>query len=217
MTTPTKRTTKPKLPPLPVQWVRVRELVAADINPKRHDIDEMAKSIRRHGYVDHGVLDRRTGRLLGGHGRHDALDTMQTAGENPADWPCADPHVHVDDKGDWWVPSSYTTTSDDGEARHLLLALNTLGERAGWDPDGLANLLDQVRLESDLGGTGYDADDVIAMLAGHEDPPLPPTDELDVPARYEVVIECENEAVQLEVIEWIGSVRGDLTARAIVA
>lgn len=216
-TTPTKRTTKPKLPPLPVQWVRVRELVAADINPKRHDIEEMAVSIRRHGYVDHGVLDRRTGRLLGGHGRHDALDTMQTAGENPDDWACAESHVHVDERGDWWVPSSITTTRDDAEARHLLLVLNTLGERAGWDPGGLARLLDQVRLESDLAGTGYDADDVVAMLAGHEDPPLPPTDELDVPARYEVVIECDSEDDQVLTLERLAEQMPELRTRAIVA
>lgn len=208
---------KPKLPPLPVQWVRVRELVAADVNPKRHNIEEMAHSIRRHGYVDHGVIDRRTGRLLGGHGRHDALDTMQTAGENPADWPCSDPHVHVDERGEWWVPSSYTTTRDDAEAEHLLLALNTLGERAGWDPAGLAELLDKVRHETDLRGTGYDADDVVAMLAAHEDPPMPPTDDDDVPVRYEVVIECESEDVQTEVLEWLASARSDLTTRAIVA
>jgi hypothetical protein len=207
---------KPKLPPLPVEWVRLDDLLAAESNPKRHDIDTVCASIRRHGYVDHGVLDLRTGRLVGGHGRHDSLEAMRQAGENPDNWPCAQSNVHVDANGYWWVPSSITTTTDQLDAEHLLLSLNS-GDRPGWDPDGLRDLLSR-QLEADqLPGTGYDDDDVAKMIANETDPPLPSTDEIDLDTRYEVVITCASETDQIQILEQIQAERPEWEVRAIVA
>lgn len=207
---------KPKLPPLPVQWVRLDDLLAAEHNPKRHDLPTVMASIRRHGYVDHGVLDLRTGRLIGGHGRHDALEEMRQAGETPEDWDTSDTHVHVDDNGDWWVPSSVTTTLDALDAEHLLLALNS-GDRPGWDPAGLRDLLARQLDADQLPGTGYDGDDVTRMLAADDPPPLPDTDEVPMDTRYEIVIACANETEQVQRLATLSATHPDWETRAIVA
>jgi hypothetical protein len=204
------------MPPLPVEWVRLDELVAADQNPKLHDIAVLMDSIRQHGYVDHSVLDRRTNQLVGGHGRAEALQTLKDEGSDPIDWPCLESYVHVDDGGDWWVPSSVTRTRDEAEASHLLLALNS-GDRPGWDPEGLTRLLAEVQAERSLAGTGYTDDDVTKRLALETDPPLPDTDEIDLDARYEVVITCANETDQIQILEQIQQERPEWEVRAIVA
>lgn len=206
---------KPKLPPVPVEWVRLDDLLAAESNPKRHDLPTVMASIRRHGYVDHGVLDRRTGRLVGGHGRHDGLAAMRDAGEQPDDWPCTASHVEVID-GVWWVPSSITTTADDLEAEHLLVSLNS-GDRPGWDPEGLRDMLARQLDDGDLAGTGYSEDDVAKMLAADDPPPLPDTDEVPLDVRFEIVISCATELEQVARLAALTAEHADWDTRAIVA
>lgn len=171
----------------PVEWVRLDDLLAADRNPKNHDVETVAASIREHGYVDHGVLDKRTGRLVGGHGRADALRWLRDRGEMPGQWDCAESNVWVDSGGTWWIPTAYTTTRSDTEASRLLVALNS-GDRPGWDRAGLAELLDELRAEpGGLVGTGYDdtaVDDLLAQLAAEQPADLEddtPTNIDDVP------------------------------------
>jgi DNA modification methylase len=164
----------PAKPKMPVEWVRLDDLLAAERNPKLHDIESVAASIREHGYVDHGVLDRRTGRMVGGHGRAGALRWLRERGELPEHWDTVQSNVWVDAKGDWWVPTSITTTRDADDADNLLIALNS-GDRPGWDRGGLAAMLDHLR-QTDIGltGTGYDngaVDDLLAQIAA-EAPPV---------------------------------------------
>lgn len=154
-------------PRIPVDWVKLDDLLAADRNPRLHDVEGVAASIRRWGYVDHGVLDRRTGQMIGGHGRADSLRWLRERGELPQNWDCTNPNVHVDAAGDWWVPTAVTTTIDADDAAALLVALNPdRPDRAGWDAAGLAVLLDDIRARpGGLIGTGYDDDAVDTLLA----------------------------------------------------
>lgn len=195
-------------PDLPVTWLPLDDLTAADTNPKKHDLHEIAASIRRHGYADPGVLDQRTGKLVGGHGRADALRLLRDRGESPADWPCARPNVYVDVDGRWWAPVSTTETSDDGEAEALLVALNS-GDRSGWDSHGLAELLDGIRQrdpEIGLIGTGYDSSDVDKLLASiaQDSPELPEGDTdpvFDESTAFRVAVECRDETDQATLVE----------------
>lgn len=155
----------PARPKIPVEWIKLDDLLAAEFNPKLHDVEGVAASIRQHGYVDHGVLDKRTGRMVGGHGRADALRWLRERGELPDAWDCERPNVWVDSHGDWWVPTSTTETRSEDDASNLLVALNS-GDRPGWDQAGLAKLLDELR-GSPVGlvGTGYTSDHVDELLA----------------------------------------------------
>ena len=193
------------MPDLPVRWVKLTEVRGHPGNPKLHDLDEMCASIRQHGYVDHGVIDDRTGQLLGGHGRHEALDAMRTAGEVPAEWQCTRPGVHVDSAGDWWVPFSTTRTRSDREAAHLVMALNS-GDRSGHDRDRLAEFLNDIRGNDPLAlvGTGYDDKSLADLIRDTGPPDLgdggdAPTDEHE--HVYAVVITCRDEAHQSELLE----------------
>lgn len=198
----------PVMPPLPVEWVRVDDLYAAERNPKLHDVPAVAASIRRHGYVDHGVLDRRTDRLIGGHGRSEALRWLREQGEHPSDWPGGPGGIHVDADGEWWAATSVTTTVDEHEAEALLVALNS-GDRAGWNRDQLAELLDDLRQsnpEHGLEGTGYDNEAVNDLLEDiHGAAPALPEGDTD-PAlgdhtEFRVMVTCSDEAIQASLVE----------------
>lgn len=193
--------TKPKIP---VEWVQLDALLAAERNPKLHDIETVAASIREHGYVDHGVLDRRTGRMVGGHGRAGALRWLRGRGELPEHWDTVQPNVWVDAKGDWWVPTSITTTRDADDADNLLLALNS-GDRPGWDRGGLAAMLDQLRqTPTGLIGTGYDdtaVDDLLASISSTGLPEGGTDPALSYGTEFRVLVVCADEAVQVALAE----------------
>lgn len=200
----------PRTPPVPVEWVNLDELLDADRNPRIHDVEAVAGSIRRWGYVDHGVLDRRTGQMIGGHGRAKALRWLRDRGELPANWDCERPNVHVDSSGAWWVPTATTTTADPEDAAALLVALNPdRPDRSGWDTAGLATLLDDLRgAPGGLVGTGYDdaaVDGLLASIAG--DTPTTDLPEggtepgLGENTEFRVMVTCSNEDIQASLAE----------------
>jgi len=135
------------------EYMRLDVLQRAPRNPKGHDKHGIRDSINRHGYVETPILDDRTGRLIGGHGRLDDLEDRKRRGEAPPR------RIKTDDDGEWLVPVSrgYASANDD-EAEALLVALNRLPESGGWELKGLADILDNLRT-SDFGlvGTGYSA------------------------------------------------------------
>ena len=134
--------------------VDVDTLVPHPDNPKGHDLDQLAVSIRRLGFLDPLVVDMRTGLLIAGHGRREALQAMKKAGEDP---PAG---VAVDDGGGWQVPVYQGWRSaDDNEAAAALIALNRLTETGGWQTGPLVDLLDRLaELDGGMDGVGYDSD-----------------------------------------------------------
>ena len=138
------------------------ELEGADINPKGHDEQGIAASLRRFGYVESIVLDERTGKLVAGHGRLDQLRAAKEAGEDP-------PDGIVVTKGEWTVPVTRGWASkDDNEAKAYLVASNELTSRGGWaDQQGLADLLTQLQDGPGLDGVGFttlDLEDLLTQL-----------------------------------------------------
>lgn len=135
-------------------YMRLDEIAPADRNPKRHDDPEIRRSLRRFGYADTALLDERTQRLVGGHGRLDALRGMHADGED------APEHVVVDDSGAWTVPIQRGWAStDDTEAEAAGIAFNRLTETGGWDPTILFGMLTPF-IDTDVGldGIGFDLD-----------------------------------------------------------
>lgn len=105
-------------------------------------------------------MDERTGRLVSGHGRLEAL--LQMRETRPADPPAG---VRAEE-GAWLVPVIRGWASrTDAEAEAFLIAANRTGELGGWEKDALADLLKDLAGGDELLGTGYDSDDLDALIA----------------------------------------------------
>lgn len=141
------------------EYMPVSNTESARNNPKGHDTTRIRGSIERFGFVDQAILDERTGRLVGGHGRLEQLREMRDAGENPPDG------IVVDDSGEWlWPVTRGWSSRSDAEADALLVALNRLTELGGWDDlGGLADIL----------SAAHEADAALLDIAGYS------TSELD--------------------------------------
>jgi hypothetical protein len=113
-------------------------------NPKWHRVDGIAESIRRYGMDDPVAVNDRTGKLVEGHGRVEALRSMQAAGEPPP------PNVKEKD-GRWLVPTVHLDL-DAVSARAYALVHNRAVEAGGWARGSLAGLLRS--LSQELAGAG---------------------------------------------------------------
>lgn len=144
-----------------MDWVPLDEVCAAVRNPKQHDIAGIRASIGRFGFVSPAVRDERTGRLVAGHGRAEALRAMRAAGEAP---PAG---VRVDGDGGWLVPLLVGWASrSDAEAEAYLVADNQWTLAGGWDAPALADLLADVAATDEdlLAVAGFSADDLAALV-----------------------------------------------------
>jgi hypothetical protein len=152
-----------------IEYMPLGAIIPADRNPKDHVIPDIQASMKRWGYTEPIVLDDRTGKLISGHGRVEALGEIRASG---GDVPSG---VEVDEGSDeWLLPVTRGWSSrDDIEANAYLIAANYLTERGGWHQDPLADMLTEIR-DSGHGllGTGFDAvavQDMLDRIAGPPD------------------------------------------------
>lgn len=165
-------------------YMPVDELVPAPRNPKAHDVDALRASMERFGFTDPPELDERTGRLVSGHGRAEALAVARALGVP------APQGVVVDEQGRWLAPVVRGWASrDDAEAEAYLVAANRLTERGGWEGQGLADILSDLQAGPGLEGVGYSPAELEELLASlqppAEEPPAPPA---SVPLRERFVV-----------------------------
>lgn len=137
-------------------------------NPKSHDIPGIQLSIRRRAYNAPVTRDERTGRVVAGHGRLEALAGMRAAGEP------VPRHIVLSPAGEWMVPVvrgvSFATDDDFYE---YLLSDNALTIARGWEEQQLAPILERlvtvgVPLAA-LGHERYDIERVIAAARAADD------------------------------------------------
>jgi ParB-like chromosome segregation protein Spo0J len=167
---------------LPAQWVATKEVSLADLqrfpgNARRGDVDEIRKSIRRHGQY-RAIVVRDTGTelvILAGNHTRDALAA----------------------EGNETARCEIITCTDD-EARRINLADNRLSDKAQDDDDALVELLSY--LEDDYEGTGWTAEDVEKLITppGPMDEGDAPTD--DLPVTWGVIVECDSEDQQTRLL-----------------
>lgn len=164
-----------------VEYTRLSEVKPASTNPKEHDIGAIVTSISKRGFVELPALDERTGRLVAGHGRIEALAAMK---RDSVEVPNG---LKKDADGEWLVPILHGWASkSDADAKAYLVASNRLVELGGWDTDALDALLVEIaKSDADaLSGTGYDGDDVDDILKklgeSDEAPEVPVIDDSDV-------------------------------------
>jgi len=160
-----------------IELVPLASLQAAARNPKAHS-SEIATSVGRFGYVEPIVLDERTGRIVAGHGRREAMLRLR---DNGAAAPAG---VEVRD-GEWFVPVLRGWASQsDAEADAYLVASNKLTEIGGWNEDGLADLLRDLESADALEGVGFSAAEIDRLCAvedvGEAETPEPEDDPADV-------------------------------------
>ena len=126
----------------------------ADSNPKRHAKETLDDSLIRWGYTEPILMDERTGKLVAGHGRLDALKVQRDRNGSVPDG------IKVEG-GNWLVPVTRGWSSqNDDEANAYLVASNRLTEIGGWDNEELVSLLSSL---DDLEGVGYTLEELNAL------------------------------------------------------
>jgi DNA modification methylase len=141
-----------------VEYLPLAELKSAHRNPKLHAQDDIQASLARRGMVEPPTLDERTGRLVAGHGRVEALRALAAGGGAPPEG--------VERRGDgWWVPVLRGWASkDDVDAEAYLVASNQLTIAGGWD-EGLRDILKDLAGKDALEGLGFGPAELEALLA----------------------------------------------------
>lgn len=127
--------------------VPVGQLRVHPANPRQGDLSAIKASIRVNGFYGACVVQESTGYILAGNHRYMAACELGFE---------AVPVIWVD--------------VDDVRARAILAADNRTSDLGGYDEGRLAELLEQLRLEDALAGTGYEVDDLNALLASLEPP-----------------------------------------------
>lgn len=129
---------------LVVRRVPLGELHPDPANARSHpqaNLDAISASLKRFGQAEPLVVQKRTGRVVGGNGR---LVAMKALGWTEADV------VELD--------------IDDLQATALGIALNKTAESAEWDLPALTALLQQLQAEDALVGVGFEDTDIDGLL-----------------------------------------------------
>lgn len=139
---------------------RLEESMRED-NPKEHDLGLIHTGINRHGFRGAVMIDERTKKLQAGHGRITSLRQKQDSGEAP---PAG---IRMDRDGEWLVPVLRGEEwRSEADARGFVTLDNQATIAGGWNDPLLVEFL-QATLDEvgDLEGTGFDGDDLDALLA----------------------------------------------------
>lgn len=142
-----------------ISYIALADLRPHPDNPKAHDVEAVAASIRRFGFITPLVVNAADGLLLEGHGRVEALEAMRDAGEAPP----------AGVRRGWRVPVVVGVSLAPDAARAFLVASNRTVELGGWDEGRLAALLSDLAASGGTEGTGYsdaDLEELLASVAG---------------------------------------------------
>jgi hypothetical protein len=169
-------------------------------NAKSHLTDEIRASIRRHGWVELPVIDERTGLLVAGHGRIEALIEMHTGGQERPD------RIDTNDE-EWLVPvlRGGMDSPDDIEAHAYLVGSNQTTIAGGWATKPLVAILEELVAADRLQGTGFKAPDLDALLASMKPDTIAPKEAPDQTARLvtrrSVLVDVADDASQRALID----------------
>lgn len=200
-----------------IEYVPLDDLQRWPRNPKLHDGEHIERSIERFGFVNPILIDERTGRIVAGHGRLDALLMLRGRGDEPPE------RVQRGEDGRWYVPVVRGVSfNSDAEAQAYLITDNRAVELGGWDDQALVDMLQDVAEQSEdlLDAAGFARNELERMLAAvheamEEDDPEVSGEHLD-----ELRDEWETAEGQMWEIPSAGGshfiICGDCTDRAVV-
>jgi hypothetical protein len=136
MTAKKREQPAPAKPPRWTEYVALDEVLRAPRNPKNHNAQVIAGSMKRFGVVELPAIDERTGRLVAGHGRLADWEARRDAGQPPPEGVMEDP------ANGWMVPLSRGWASkSDAEAEAYLITSNNSVIMGGWDEAALNTVL----------------------------------------------------------------------------
>lgn len=167
-----------------VERVPIGSVTLHPRNARRGDVRAIQESLRANGLFAPIVVQRSTGHVLSGN------HTLRAA--RNLEWDTIDV-VYVD--------------VDDARAVKILLAANRTADLGEYDEQALVALLTEAA-ENDAGsegallyGTGYTDADLVKLL-GHDEvmPEAGNTDSVLDGIRYQVVVECDDEGGQRQVM-----------------
>lgn len=175
---------------------KITELNNFHKNARRGDVQAIKASIVTNGIyrpiiINKGSYTDRPLEVLAGN--HTLQAMRQIAEENPED-------------KSWQTVDVWQVDVDDDRATRIVLADNRTADLGDYDNAELAELLEFV--EHDLDGTGYDYDDledIAERLNPSDDGSILPepgdAENEDMNMSYAVVVECEDENEQTELLE----------------
>ena len=126
------------------EMVSVRKLKPHPLNPRRGDVSAVAGSLKANGQFRPVLVQRSTGVIVAGHHMVQAAKSLK-----------------------WKEVGVVYLDVDDDEAVRIMLADNRTADLGGYDTVVLAKILKDMP-EASV-GTGYEAADVRAILAGMDD------------------------------------------------
>jgi hypothetical protein len=182
-----------------IEYIPLSKIERAPVNVKDHDAGAIHESFKRFGYVEPMVRDERTGKLVAGHGRLDALLDARQRGDKPPDG------IKIME-GEWAAPIVCGISfKSDKEAAAYAIASNRLVELGGWHDRDLAVLLGTLAGKNGAGiiGTGFDTDDLDRLLKTLAPKPTvepEPTATQGKP-RFALVLDFESEAIMYAAME----------------
>lgn len=161
-------------------------------NPRRGDVQAIKGSIVANGIfrpviVNKGTYTEKPNEILAGN--HTVKAIRELAEETP-------------DDQRWQQVEVWMVDVDADRAARIVLADNRTADLGSYDNEELLGLLDM--MDGDLDGTGYDADD-LEKLAGDTSGDILPepgdSDSEEYNFSYSIVVECESEEMQEELLQ----------------
>jgi hypothetical protein len=171
---------------LTIEYVPLNLALLWDDNKKRHDIEALIKSFKRHGFKDspkfEPQLNKGDGGIVEGNGRFIALDAMRNAGDDPPRG------IAVDDNGGWLVPVTFgVDAASEAAAKSYGVDHNALTLSGGdfdltdhmrmWEADFEQQLAELAQM--DEAPVAFDVGDIEALLALSQEPPEDPGAQID--------------------------------------
>jgi len=145
------------------KFIPLQEVIELESNSKEHDLGSIHSSVERFGFLERIIINKRTGKLIAGHGRVHTIQQVKESGDD------APKGIKVEN-GNWLIPADYVDVDEDDEVA-ASIALNKLVELGGWNEPKLVDNLIAIAGEdgSGLKGTGFDGDDLdkLIELTGH--------------------------------------------------
>lgn len=186
-----------------IQYLPLADLIGARSNPKQHS-PQIGPLINRFGYAAPVLRDDRTGRLVAGHGRVEALRVAYHNGQAPPSGILTAPD------GAWLVPvvCGWASRSDEDAAAYLI-ADNRSSENGGWDHKELAALLDEIGDPELVDLTGWDLGELAELLdPGDDTETMPDAGDADTgPSAtvWGVTVTCRDEREQVGLLDRLTS------------
>jgi len=142
---------------LAIKRVPLDSLHLDPANAREHgpeNLEAILASLKRFGQAEPLVVQKATGRVIGGNGRHAAMRRLG-----------------------WTECDVVEVEVDDLTATALGIALNRSSDLASWNEDTLAKLLRELKEQDALEGVGYSDKDIEDLFAGLDDTPSSDVDD----------------------------------------